>query len=503
MNSSEAEAVSGSDAAANPFFSADGKWVGFFASGKLKRVAVAGGVVETVCDASSSNLGGSWGADDTIYFAVSSGISKVSAAGGKPEVVTTLDRSKGEVSHRWPQVLPGGKALLLTVWTGPGWDETQLQLLDLKSGNRHLVVPGARTGYYAASGHLVYFRQGVDALMSVPFDLDRLQVGSGPPITLTERVRDTSEGGEYSLSNSGSLAYISSTPRMYESRLVWVNRDGTSEPLPSRSQAYMEPVLSPDGKQFAISVAGPAYTISIYDFDREALTLLRANGSSQAPQWTAQGRRIIYRGTRKGSRNLYERNADGSDDEKQLTTGEVTQTPTSISSDGSRVTFDMGGDVWLLTLDSNLKSAPILKTSFREANAHQSPDGRWLAYVSDESGINEIYVRPQGTTNGKWKISADGGTEPVWSRDSRELFYRAGDKMMAATISTGPAFSASVPKVIFTGQYQFSGTGVSGYDVSLDGRRFLMVQQTEAAQPAKQIDIVLNWIEQLRGVPVK
>src|SRR5262249_27572431 len=161
---------------------------------------VAGGVVETLCDAGNGR-GGSWAEDDTIYFAPAntSALFKVPAAGGTPRPITTVNRSKGEVSHRWPQVLPGGRALLLTVWTGPVWDENQLQLLHLDTGERRVLVQGARTGFYVQSGHLVYFRQGPDALMAVPFDLKRLQVRGGPPVTLLERVRDTSDGGEYAV----------------------------------------------------------------------------------------------------------------------------------------------------------------------------------------------------------------------------------------------------------------------------------------------------------------
>jgi len=502
MDNPEAKAVPGSDGAVNPFFSANGEWVGFFAQGKLKKVPVTGGVVETLCEVPNGR-GGSWAEDDTIYFAPfsTSAIWKVLAAGGTPQAVTTVNRAKGEVSHRWPQVLPGGKALLLTVWTGPGWDENQLQLLNLATGERRLLVQGARSGLYVASGHLVYFRQGPDTLMVVPFDLNRLQITGGPPVTLVERVRDTSEGGEYAVSNSGTLAYVPSTPLWYESRLVWVGRSGIVEPLPASPQGYEEPVISPDGRQVAVSIAGPAYGISIYDFARAALTPLTFGGSSQAPVWTPDGKRIVYRATRTGSRNLFERIADASGDEERLTTSDGLQTPGSFSRDGKSFVFAdsdpvTGSDIW--TLGADRKAEPLLKTRASEYNPHLSPDGRWLAYVSDESGRAEIYVRPFPKLDGKWKISADGAGEPVWSRDGRELFYRSGGKMMAVSVETSSTFAVAVPKMLFEGRYQFSGTGVSAYDVSPDGRRFLMVQPAEAARPATQIHIVLNWFEELK-----
>jgi serine/threonine-protein kinase len=299
---------------------------------------------------------------------------------------------------------------------------------------------------------------------------------SDPPVTLMERVRDTSEGGEYSVSSSGVLAYVDSTPQWYESRLVWVDRNGIVEPLSAPPKAYQEPKISPDGRQMSISIAGPAYGISIYDFARAALTPLAFGGSSQAPVWTPDGKRIVYRATRAGSRNLFERTADGSGDEERLTTSDNLQTPGSFSQDGE----------------------PVLKTPYSEGYPRLSPDGRWLAYTTNESGRSEVYVRPFPKLDGKWKISTDGGLEPVWSRDGRELFYRSSRRLMAVSIEAGSSLSAGVPKMMFEDPYQLSGTGVPAYDVSPDGRRFLMVQPADAARPANQIQIVLNWLEELR-----
>jgi serine/threonine-protein kinase len=477
LDNPDAKVVSGSDGAYNPFFSPNGQWVGFFSQGKLKKASVTGGAVETVCDA-GNGLGGSWAPDDTIYFAASStsGIWKVPASGGMPQQVTKLDRDKGEV---------------------------QLEVLRLDTEKRHVVVRGTRIGRYSSSGHLVYFHQGPDALMAVPFDLERLEVGSGPPITLAERVRDTSEGGEFALSDSGTLAYVPSTPKWYESGLVWVDRNGRIEQLPAPPGAYQEPVISPDGRQVTASIAGPAFGIWVYDFARTTLTSLTSGGSSQAPVWTPDGKRIVYRGTRTGFRNLFQRAADGSGEEERLTKGDGVQTPSSFVADGMRVVFSdtdptTGYDIWSASLDADHKTQPILKTPFAEWNPHVSTDGRWLAYTSEESGRSEVYVRPFPKLDGKWKVSTDGGTEPVWSRDGRELFYRNGDKMMQVAITSGAGFVASPPRVLFEGRYVFSGTSISAYDVSPDGRRFLMIQPADAVQTETEIHIVLNWSEQLR-----
>jgi serine/threonine-protein kinase len=504
ISNPEAMPVPGTEDAQNPFFSPNGEWIGFFSQSKLKKVPVTGGTVEMLCEAGNGR-GGSWATDDTIYFAPdnSSGLWMVPAAGGMPRALTRLDRNKGEISHRWPQVLPGGKALLLTVWTGPAWDETELQLLTLQTGERRTLARGARTGRYVASGHLIYSRDGTDTLMATPFDLDRLQVSGVPPVMLAECVRDTSEGGEYAVSDSGTLAYLAGDPQRYECRLVWVDRKGVIEPLHAPLRAYQEPVISPDGSQVAVSIAGPFYSICIYNLARPMLTPLAAPGSSQAPIWTPDGKRLVYRATRAGFRDLFWRAANGSGDEERLTTGGNIRTPGSWSPDGTQLfLYDIdrttSTDIWVLSLDGDRKLQPALKTPAAEGFPRISPDGRWLAYVSDESGQSEVWVRPLPKLDAKWRVSTEGGTEPVWSRDGRELFYRNGDRMMSVGIAAGATLVAASPRVLFEGRYQYSGTSVSAYDVSPDGRRFLMVQPTESEQPVAQIQIVLNWFEDLK-----
>jgi serine/threonine-protein kinase len=498
MDNPEPKLVPGSEGAVNPFFSPNGQWVGFFGQSKLKKAPVTGGAVETLADAGFPS-GGTWSTDDIIYFAPTNmaGLWKVPASGGVPEEVSSLDRKKGEVSHRWPQILSGGKAILFTVWTGPGWDETELHVLNLETKQRHLVVHGSRIGRFdPESGHLVYFRQGTDTLMAVPFDLASLQVTNRPPVTLAERARDTSESGEFTISDSGTLAYIPSSPQWYESRLVWVDRSGGIKAMEAPLRAYQEPVISPDGLQVGVSIAGPTYQVSIYDLVRTTLTSLTSNGSSQAPVWTPDGKRVVYRATRMGFRNLFERTADGSSDETQLATSENVQTPGTFSADGKQFIFTEAG-IRVLSMDAERKSTQLWKSSSTEWNPRLSRNGRWLAYASTESGKAEIYVRPFPKLDRKWKISTDSGIEPVWSHDGRELFYRSSNKMMAVSIAVGDVFSAGVPQLLFEGRYQFSGTSVSGYDVSPDAKRFLMVQPAETVQPASQIAIVLNWSAQL------
>jgi serine/threonine-protein kinase len=502
IDSLEAKAHAGTELASNPFFSPDGQWIGFFAPGKLKKVSVAAGITQTLCDAPFGR-GGSWAPDGSIYFAAtnSSGLSKVSADGGTPGEVTTLDRAKGEVSHRWPQVLPGGKALLFTLWTGPGRDEQHVLVQRLDTGERITVVKGGGTGRYVPSGHVVYARG--DELFAVRFDLDRLQV-SGPAVRLADAVRVGSEGAHYAVSDVGELTYLPGDPQRYRRRLVWVARDGRVEPLAAPEREYFgNAALSPDGRFAAVDVETGTIDLWIYDFSRATLTPLQTGiGSSQAPRWTPDGNRIVYRGTRTGFRNVWWKTVDDATSEERLTTGERIETPGSWSADGEWLVYMAidpvtGPDVWALPAGGGREPRVIVRTPYQEAHPRLSPDGRWLAYTSNEPGRLEVFVQPFDGPGGRSQISTDGGTEPVWSGDGRELFYLDGDRMMAVEITTAPTFKAGAPRRLFEGRYAFSLTTSAAYDVTSDGQRFLRVQPLYPDPPVNQIHIVLNWFEEL------
>jgi serine/threonine-protein kinase len=500
LDSLDARSVSGTEGAIAPFFSPDGRWIGFFSTGKLRKVATTGGAVQSVADAASS-MGGTWAADDTIYFAPlnTSGLWKVSASGGPSTSVTLLDRSKGEVSHRWPQVLPGGKAVIFTVWTGPGSDERHLHLQMLGSGERRVLVPGASTGRYVASGHILYSR--ADALFAVPFDLAQLQV-TGPAVALPERALDD-EGAQFSVSGSGLLAYVPADPARLERRLVWVDATGTITPLGLPTRAYTDPMLSPDGRYVAFTTLGAIEAIWIYDLTRHTLAALTSTsaGSSQAPIWKPDGTRILYRGTRNGFRNLFWKVVDGGGEEERLTTSESLQTPTSWSADGKYVAFvdtvvGTGPDLAVMQMERR-ETQVFLKTGSVETGPRFAPDGNWVAYSSDESGTSEVYVRAFPGPGGKLQVSTDGGSQPVWSRNGQTLYYRNRDKMLSVRMAIQPALTAEHPRTLFEGRYLGTDTGGAGYDVSSDGR-FLMIQAIQAEAPAVQINIVLNWFEDLK-----
>ncbi len=504
IDSLEATPIAGTQSGAYPFFSPDGQWLGFFQQGKLKKVPVTGGATQILGDAANGR-GAHWGVDDNIYFAPlsNSGIWKVPASGGASQEVTKVDRGKGEISHRFPQILTGGKALLFTVWTGLGADEKHLNLQILETGERRVLIQGGDTGRYVPTGHVVAFRSGTP--LAIPFDMASLTVSSAPPVPLTELVR-TGEGSVYALAESGTLAYVPGRPATNGSRLAWVDRTGKVEALPPLSAGINGLTMSPDGRRAAVNSEGGG--IGIYDFTRATLTPLipPSAGASQAPVWTHDGTRIVYRGTRTGFRNLYWKAVNGAGEEERLTTSENLQTPESVSLDGKWLAYyeidpKTGEDIWVLPLEGERKPQAFLKTAFSELNPHFSPDGRWMAHTSNESGRFEIYAQPFPGPGARVQISTEGGTDPVWSRNGRELFYLNNDKMMAVNVTTEPSLTtliAGAPRVLFQGRFARSLTAISSFDIAPDGQRFLMVPDTQSEQSATQINVVLNWFEELK-----
>ena len=507
LENAEPVPLAGTEGGSMPFFSPDGAWVAFFALGQLKKVSVAGSGLQALCPAGSPR-GGSWGSDGTIYFAPSniSGLWAVSDAGGAPREVTHLDVANSEVSHRWPQVLPGGTAILFSIWTGPGWDEHQIAVQSLASGARRVLVHGGSSGVYVSAGYLVYAR--TDALFALPMDLRRLEVGSAAPVALTEQVRDESdEGAHFAVSDTGALIFLAGGAIRLERTLVWVDRAGHAAPLPVPPRHYSEVALSPDDRQVALQIEDGTHGIWIYDVARTTLTpFVVANGSSQAPLWTPDGTRIVYRGTRNGFRNLFSKAVDGTRAEERLTTKAGTsQTPGSWSADGQTLAYTEtsgAGDIW--SLRQGEPPQPLVATPDAEGDPRLSPDSRWLAYHSSASGSSEVYVQPFPGPGPRQTISVGGGWAPVWSPTGRELFYLDRDAMMAVDITTTPAFKAGTPHRLFQGAYKPSTTGLSGYAVSRDGQRFLRIQSVQPEQPPTEIRVVLNWAEELhRGTSAK
>jgi hypothetical protein len=311
-----------------------------------------------------------------------------------------------------------------------------------------------------------------------------------------------------SVSEGGTLVYVAAGARRLDRRVVWVDRAGTVEPLPLPPRHYSELALSPDGQQIALQIEDGTHGVWIYDVARASLTPLAVtNGSSQAPVWTADAKHVVYRATRHGSRDLFWKATDGTSEEERLTpAGNGTQTPSSWSADGGIVAFTgssekTGGDIWFMNPASHATRTMFLATANNEWNARFSPNGRWLAYQSLESGRPEVYVQPFPGPGPRHLISTEGGIEPVWSADGRELFYLHRGAMMAVGITEVPVFAAAAPRRLFQGQFRQSATASSAYAVSKDGRRFLRIQAVHNEGPVTEVRVVLNWFDELRRPP--
>jgi eukaryotic-like serine/threonine-protein kinase len=507
LDSVEATPIPGTEGAMNPFFSPDSQWLGFFADGKLKKVSVSGGAAVTLAVASNPG-GASWGSQGIIAFAPTQvgALQQMQEAGGTPQPLTHFE--KADATHRWPEFLPGGRALLFAAAPNSiNFSIGQIAVQLVGTGERRNLIQAGMSPRYAPSGHLIYAQGG--SLMAVPFDPQHLAT-TGTAIPVVEGVLQSPFSGavQYSFSNSGSLVYVSGGLQSAQNRLVWVNRKGIEHPLAAPPRAYLNPRLSPDGRRVGVTITEQDSHIWTYDLRETFTRLTFAGNANNGAVWTPDGKRITFSTNPKGGPlNIYWLLADGSGGLERLTTSQYLNAPMSWSPDGKLLAFfevnpTTQRDIWVLRM-SDRKLLPFLQTPFNEAVPRFSPDGRWLAYISDESGRYEIYVQSYPGPGGKWQISTEGGTEPAWNGNGRELFYRNGDEMMAVDIATQPGFAAGTPRMLFEGRYERAPFPSTNYDVSPDGQRFLMLKPNESADAAPtQINVVLNWFEELkRRVP--
>ena len=513
MDQFEATPVSGNDPAtprySQTFFSPDGHWIAYHSQGKLKKVPAAGGASIAICDAPAF-VGGAWGPDDTIILGTNigqvAGLSRVSAAGAKLEPLTTPDPKKGETAHAWPSFLPDGKSILFSIKTAKPWDDARIAVLNLRSGETRVLLEGGSKPRYASSGHLVYTRQG--SLLAVPFDGERLQV-KGTPSPVLEGLA-AAAFAEYSISDSGHLVY---RPGGAEEKttMQWVDRAGKTEPLQAPPRTYATPSISPDGQRVAVTIEAGSpndWDISVYDFARHTLTKLTYGSFNFAPSWTPDGKRVMFRNeSESGQRGIFWVPADGSASPERLFTTELPATPCSWLPDASALVFYQGlpeyTEIGVFALQGHAaNTARGPQVVVKNAIFPQfSPDGRWLAYASG----GQVYVQPFPSLVGKWQVSTDGGTAPRWARSGRELFYGSngskGNKLMAVEIETSGTFRSGVPKVLFEGTIATPGVGKQPgwpYDVSADGKRFLVIGPDSQPNPAAQLNVVENWFEELR-----
>ena len=483
----------GTEDARHPFFSPDGEWVGFFADGLLQKVAVSGGLPLTICEAPVVGAGATWGPDGTIIFEPGSsgspGLLRVSADGGDPEPWVTGDPDLDQRELRWPSFLPDGRALLLNV--GP-----QIAVVPLDGGAWSTLAEGNHPRY-VAPGYLVYY-EARGGLQAVGFDAERHEI-VGSPVSVLDSVYRAPAGGApfFEVSQTGSLVYLSGG---LERSLMWVDRDGQASPVTEERRGFRFPRLSPDGSKVAVIIDPRPSEVWVYDLERNTRSLLFDVTHAVTPRWTADGTRVIFSAGRPN--NLQWMPADGSGDAEPLLTRERHHYAYSVSRDGRFLSFQeqhptTDWDIWVLPLEGDRVPEPFLVTSSREVSASFSPDGQWAAYMSDTSGEYQVYVQPFRGSGPRVPISTDGGSNPAWSADGRELFYREGEnRIMVVAVETGSSFVAGTPEILVDGAY-YNPEDNGGFDVSADGR-FLMVRPDPTAT-GDRLQVVLNWVEELKA----
>jgi len=510
--------LAGTENAIDPFFSPDGRWIAFFADGKLKKISAQGGAAVTLCD-SPENRGGAWSEDGAIVFAPETrvGLSMISSAGGTPKPFSTLDRQTGEVTHRRPQFLPGGKAVLFTSSNdGNNYEDADIFVQLLATGERKKIYHGGYNSYYLSSGHLVFIHNGT--LFGVPFDLKRLEV-QGEPVPILEEVVSNpgNAGTQFSASISGTFLYVAGKGTSDWLVIDWLTPDGKFSPFRKTPGNYWDSNFSPDGKLLAMDMDdGKKDDIWVYDWQRDIATRLTFTADpNRFPTWFPDGRRVSFITDEKtGGSSISWKRADGAGDAQRLVVSKTRLGEMAWRPDGKFLAFrqinpDTRGDIMVVSLEGDDKSGwkpgevkPFLNSPAAERLGEFSPDGRWLAYFSNESGAEEVYVRPFPGPGGKWQISTKGGNYPQWSRNGRELFYRAQDNqlMVVSCTASGDSFHPGTPRPWTEVRIGDAGRNFKNYVLHPDGKRVAVIRLPEgkAATQASKVSFIFNFSEEIR-----
>ncbi|HXG54526.1 MAG TPA: protein kinase [Vicinamibacterales bacterium] len=508
-NSFEPAEIPGTEGASHPAISPDGRWVAFITGSKMGKVLLAGGAVTALADVADPR-GLSWDVDDTIVLTPQSlgGVFRVSASGGAVMQITAT-KPEVERTHRWPQLLPGGKALLYTIgsFNSPdNYDDAVVEAMRLDGGEKRTIITGAAMARYVEGGYLLYVRD--TTLFAVRFDVDTLAVKGTPTAVLHDVGGDPTTGAaHFSMSASGNLAYVW-TGGLANLRPTWVDRSGRVEAIDMPLGTYADPRVSPDGQSLALSViARGGRDIWVHHFQSKRFTRLTFGGQNSTPVWSGDGAMIYYVALEQGEREavIYRRPSDGSRDAEPLVTVPGRLYLDDVTADGRTAFADAvsgnsgRSDVVRIPLQKGAKAQPLLLSKADDYAARLSPDGRWLAYNSSESGRPEIYVRPSDGSGGRWQVSTGGGEEPKWSPDGRMLYFRFGTLMMGAAVDSVRSFSVSPPVQLFSDVFDLrTDTGIS-YDVDPKSGRLVMIRPSEESAAANTIRVIVNWMQELRG----
>jgi Tol biopolymer transport system component len=498
----ESTPIAGTEGAYGPFFSADGSSIVYFdaRASKIKKLALSGGEAVTLGDA-PLGLGGCWLPDGSIVYApdVYSGLTIIPPRGGSPRALTRVQN--GQFTHRWPEALPDGRSILFTAGTPGIPSAPSIVALSLASGRQKTVLSDAAFPRYLPTGHLLFLRSG--RVMVQPMDLAGLQVrGMAIPILEGARADAALWSIQLSFSRTGTLVYAPRSPEGNLRSLIWGDRRGALQRMSVSQGAFSHPRFSPDGRRLALVMQGQdkSLRIGVLTIENGSFSRLTDVGNSDMPLWTPDGRWITFASDKDGRWSIYMAPADTSGPPVLLSQGDHPRLPTSWSPDGARLCFtefhpDSGADIWVLSVREN-RASPFLQRRTGEWGGVFSPDGRWLAYTSDESGPNQVYVRPFPGPGEPLQLSTAEGEEPVWSPQGGELFYRYWKRMMSVTLRFDPEFSAEAPRFLFEGPYGQGEVPVfQNYDLTPDGQRFVLIQSEEEGDNLLHFEI--HWFEAL------
>jgi eukaryotic-like serine/threonine-protein kinase len=491
----DAKPIPGPDDVSAPFFSPDGQSVAFFAGNKLQKEALNGGIPQVLCSGAAGD--GTWAPDGTIYYTTNwygSPLMAVSSAGGECRQEFAPSKAEGSVGFSQPQALPDSRAVLVTIKKGLAGQQSDIGVFSLKTHQLKTLVENATNPFYAAPGYLLFGRAGT--LWGVPFDLRRLQL-SGAAAPLVEGVANSGGGmfEQFAVSENGALLYVPGSSALEERQVVEVDRKGNARTVTPAPNAYEDLALSPDGEHLALTIEGSPWSIWTLDLQRQALRRLTFENDNRDVMWAADGKKVAYSSDRNGEGEIYEKLADGSGPEEELLRLPDWGFASSFSPDGREVAITLKDpktnyDVLTMHLPPAGKPRPFLNSPANEWFAQFSPDSRWVAYESDESGRSEIYVQPFSGQGGRWQISNNGGQRPVWPLKDAEIFYAQGNKLVAVPVQTGSTFSAGSPHELFAGDYFASG---HYFDATPDGQHFFFIKSLTGASGLAELRVVLNW----------
>jgi serine/threonine-protein kinase len=485
--------VEGTAAALQPFFSPDGAWLGFVQESDIKKVRVAGGPALTVARGVAP-WGIHWGATNTIIFRSGSGIAVVPAAGGNPRMVP-IDAV--DAALRWPELLPDGRAALVTIF--PSLERAQIAVLDLETGALDTVISQGTHPHYVQTGHVVYGHPD-GGVFAVPFDVGARRV-TGDPVPVVEDVLVFGGGAtQFAASASGTAAYAGGARALDE--LVLVDLEGRETVLPGDVGGFSGPRFSPDGGRIAFEFdqSGTGSDIYVHDLALSTRSRITFTGSNQYSSWSPDGEWMVFASSREGSESFdaYRRRADGGGSEEALLRMSGEQFPQEFLTDGTllyRENAAEGGRNVLIKTPADSLPRPLLANAWDEVAPRVSPNGRWVAYSSNETGAQEVYVTSFPQAAGRWQVTQGGGAEPVWTADGSGIYYWAGDRLMMATVATSPTFAVTGRREMLRGGYDRFFL-FAQYDVHPDGRQFVMIRNQDVG--VAPLVIVANWFTELR-----